>query len=624
MAGIASVPSGNHMQVRPQHRMLNWSNIYWLFWLRTKLLLRGYTRDWRRLLGGILLLLVAIPVLGGLALGTFAGYIALSHRDATELLLMMLVGVYIFWSILPLLEFSVNEGLDVTKLTLYPLTRIERMMSLLLATLLDIPTLGIIALFAAVLLGWSRPPTTLLIVVPALLVAYVHIVGLSQLVLAAFMSLLRSRRYRDLTIILFALFGSACSITQQVVARQFTRLDLGHGNVFDSIHLAQYLQFAPPGMAGRAISLASEGAWLPALGWLGVGAVLTIPLLWAWMALLDRGLAIAESGSAGMRRSRRHAQAPSSSQGSLVMQNMPASVPHNAFAAPTASLEGASMQGIEIARGSQRAAIHVPESLTAHPGRIRKSILPSPVKAIFIKDVRYFWRDPQMKASMLSSIFILLVIFVGPAFGAHGNNPTDRPWTVLLSCLAPLFLAMNLALNIFGLERQALTTLFLFPVRPQHILWGKNLAVASVALGEQILLAAAFAFITNGWAYYIPAVVVGVAGIAVMLGCGNILSVLLPFRAPQFKMGSSTGGSPESGCLRSLMGMFSLGVTVVILSPVIAGVVVPLILGIPLILAATLPLALLYGLAIHQGASRFIAPRLARRMPEILAQTTRE
>ena len=583
MAGVASAPQSDNAARPTRQRIINWSNVYWLCWLRTKLLLRGYTRDWRRILGGILLLLVAIPFLGGIALGTFAGYIALPHQEAIELLLMVLVGLYLFWSLLPLIEFSVNEGLDVTKLTLYPLTRIERMVSLIFATLLDIPTLGILALFTAILLGWSRPPTTLLIAVPALLIAYVHIIGLSQLVLAAFMGLLRSRRYRDLSIILFALFGSACSIGQQLIVRNFTRFD---SSDLALIHLAQYLRFTPPGMAGWAIVLASEGSWLEALGWLAASLATAIPVLWIWMVLLERGLTIAESGATQTRRSRPQTHAQTGVPG----QN------GHAVGAP------------------QRTGLVLTVS----------NILPSPVRAIFIKDLRYFWRDPQMKASMLSSLFILIVLFAGPAFGVRSGGANPNSWTVLFSCAAPLFMAMNFSLNTFGLERQALTTLFLFPVRPQYIFWGKNLAVASVAFGEQIVIAAAFAFISNSWAYYVPAIVVGIAAIAVMLGCGNILSVLLPSRVAQFRMGTSASGTPESGCLRSLMGLFSLGITLIVLSPVIVGVALPLFFHVPGVLTITLPLSLLYGLVIHQGATRFIAPRLERRIPEILAQTTRE
>lgn len=563
---------------RPKRYILSWSKVYWLFWLRTKLLLRGYSRDWRRVVGAILLLLVAIPFLGGIALATLAGYVFRPRSEAVELLMLVLVGLYLFWSFLPLIEFGVNEGLDVTKLTLYPLTRMERMISLLLATLLDIPTLGIVALFSVILLGWSRPPITLLIAVPALLIAYIHIVGLSQLVLACFMGMLRSRRYRDMSIILFALFGSACSIGQQVIARSLAGFDFRHGDPFASIHLAQYLQFAPPGMDGRAIVLASQGDWWQALGWLAISALLTIPLLWLWMVALERGIAMAESGGGSGSRPRRAAPA---------------------LGAPAAGL--------------------------AQPTARRRltELLPLPVQAMFRKDLYYFWRDPQMKASMLSSLFILIVIFVGPAFGT-GSATHARPWTVLISCLAPLFLTMNLSLNALGLERQALSTLFLFPARPLYILWGKNLAVAVVAIGEQLLIAAAFSILTGAWQFYLPAVLVGLAAIAVMLGCGNVVSVLLPFRSAQMRMGSSSSGSPESGCLRLLLGTLSMSATFLILSPVIAGVVVPVIVNQLALLTITLPLALVYGLAIYQGASWFVAPRLLRRMPEILAVTTRE
>jgi hypothetical protein len=589
-------PGGAGATPRARRPILSWSKVYWLFWLRTKLLLRGYSRDWRRVVGAVLLLLIAVPFLGGIALATLAGYVFRPRSEAIELLMLVLVGLYLFWSFLPLIEFGVNEGLDVTKLALYPLTRLERMISLLLATLLDIPTLGIAALFSVIVLGWSRPPAALLIVIPALLIAYIHIVGLSQLVLACFMGLLRSRRYRDMSIILFALFGSACSISQQVIARSLVGFDFRHGDPFASLHLAQYLQFAPPGMDGRAIVLATQGEWSQALGWLAMSALLTIPLLWLWMLALERGISMAETAGGSGRRPRHATPARQASS--------PASA-----ASLQAGVAGDTTRGL-----SQPAA----------SGRWRLGeLLPLPVQAVFRKDLYYFWRDPQMKASMLSSLFILIIIFVGPAFGT-GNATHARPWTVLISCLAPLFLTMNLSLNALGLERQALSTLFLFPARPLYILWGKNLAVGVVAMGEQVLIAAAFSILTGAWQFFLPSVIVGLAAIAVMLGCGNVVSVLLPFRTAQMRMGSSSSGSPESGCLRLLMGTLSISVTLIILSPVSVGIAVPVIVNHLSLLTITLPLALVYGLAIYQGASWFIAPRLLRRMPEILAVTTRE
>lgn len=622
MAGIASAPPHPASDISRQ-RILSWSKVYWLFWLRVKLLLRDYTRDWRRILGAIAVLLIALPIFGGMALGTFAAYIGLPQSQATEVLLIVLVGLYIFWSVLPLIEFSVNEGLDVTKLTHYPLTRIERMTSLLLASLLDIPTLGIFALFAAILTGWSSPLSTLLITLPALIAAYIHIVGLSQLVLATFMGLLRSRRYRDMTIILFALFGSLCSLSQQLIVRHIGRFDR---NFFASIHLAQYLRFTPPGMAGWAITRANSGDWAGALGWLAASAVLTIPLLWLWMIVLEHGLATAETAGGNARRVRRRDQSRMTPASTVLESALHPSASTNRHAEGLAvPVQASAMYALNNAVSPVTQDAISSEGSSAPAARTTgRRILPSPVQAIFVKDLRYFWRDPQLKASLLSSLFILIVIFVGPVLGTRDGFYNVHPWSVLFSCIAPLFLAMNLSLNIFGLERQALSTLFLFPVRPQHILWGKNLAVASVAFTEQVLLAAAFSIITHSWSYFIPAIIMGVAAVAVMLGCGNVLSVLLPFRVAQFKMGRSSSGSPESGCLRTVIGMLSLLITLVILSPVIAGVVVPIVLDTPFVLAVTLPIALLYGLGIHQGASRFIAPRLLKRMPDILALTTRE
>ena len=119
--------------------------------------------------------------------------------------------------VLPLFEFTVNEGLDVSKLMLFPLTRPELMVSLLFSTLLDIPMFGLILVFIAVVAGWAISlPVTLLTIV-AVLIFYTQVVGMSQLVLAVLMRTLQSRRFRDLSIILIALFSSSCYLFQQLV-----------------------------------------------------------------------------------------------------------------------------------------------------------------------------------------------------------------------------------------------------------------------------------------------------------------------------------------------------------------------------------------------------------------------
>src|SRR5947209_13990705 len=182
----------------------------WLLWLRWKLFVRGFTREKSRIITTIFMIVFGLPFYGGIAVGTFFAYRYLPYPANMEVLFLVLTGIYLLWIVLPLFEFTVNEGLDVSKLILFPLTRLELMVSLLFSTLLDIPMFGLILVFIAVVAGWAISlPVTLLTTV-AVLIFYTQVVGMSQLVLAILMRTLQSRRFRDLSIILVALLSSSC------------------------------------------------------------------------------------------------------------------------------------------------------------------------------------------------------------------------------------------------------------------------------------------------------------------------------------------------------------------------------------------------------------------------------
>ncbi len=67
----------------------------WLFWLRWRLFVRGFTRDWRRIVTAILWLLLIIPFVGGLAVGTYFAYRYLPAPANTAVLFFVLTGVYL-------------------------------------------------------------------------------------------------------------------------------------------------------------------------------------------------------------------------------------------------------------------------------------------------------------------------------------------------------------------------------------------------------------------------------------------------------------------------------------------------------------------------------------------------
>ena len=306
MAGIATTsPNPTKKSARPMANRfsLRWGHIRTLLWLRWKLTLRGYTRSWRQMVGFIFTALFMLALAVALGFGTSAGYLLLDRPDAAQLLFVVLAALWLAWAAFPLLQYTLNEGLDVTKLQMYPLTRGEQMVSLVLATLLDLSAIIIFALFAAVIIGWHATLTAVVITLVALALAYVLIVTTSQLLLAALMGMLRSRRFRDLTVIFFALFGVSCSLINQFASRALFHFRPG---AFVSLHLDTYLQWFPTGMAARAITLADQGDYLAALPWLGMMLVLVPVLVTLWAWVLDRGITTAESaGSGPARRSRR-------------------------------------------------------------------------------------------------------------------------------------------------------------------------------------------------------------------------------------------------------------------------------------------------------------------------------
>jgi ABC-2 type transport system permease protein len=555
-----------------------------LLWLRWKLTTRGYTRSWRQVVGLIFMLIYLVPFSIGLGVGTGFAYNLVARAVAVQLLFIILSILYLLWAILPLLQYSLNEGLDITKLQAYPLTRGEQMVSLILATLLDVTSLVLIALYIGAFAGWHVSLLAGAISVVALAFAYFHTVTFSQLVLAALMGMLRSRRYRDVTIVVFALIGVSCSIFNQVFWRSihFTSI----GDFFQSLpqqHLDTYLQWLPPGMAARVIVLANAGQYTALIPWL-VALIALLPVMMVlWARVLDYGITTAETAGGGHVRRRARSAA------------------RDAAEAPVGTTVGAATIGA-----------------TARP---RRALIPGPARAIAQKELRYYWRDPQLKAMLLGSLAFLVIIFLpGIYSGSAGGGPPSGVLSatqVLYAPIPALYLALNLSMNALGLDRAALQTLYLFPVRPLDVLWGKNLAAGAISYAAQVALVLGLAALTGGWGYVPLALVGGLALLLVLLGCGNVSSVLLPFRMRQLRVGSGNTGT-EAGWLRAFLGMLIFGVTLVLAAPVVVAVGAPLLVDRQSWLAATLPAALAYGILLHQLGSRLIAPYLLSRAPEIL------
>ncbi|MGN6380223.1 MAG: hypothetical protein ACTHNU_14820 [Gaiellales bacterium] len=236
----------------------------------------------------------------------------------------------------------------------------------------------------------------------------------------------------------------------------------------------------------------------------------------------------------------------------------------------------------------------------------------TPAAAVLWKDLRYMWRAPAQRASVVTGFLAAGFVSLPALTGSH------RPDALLayVGAMMALFISANLAGNLFGIDREAFSTYVLAGTDPADLVRGKRRVVATVvgAVGGAATIVAGLVGHSAG---QIPsALLVVAATTAIGVGGGVVLSVLSPFPvaidAPAFGRARRPRGrgSPGLGLL-----MFALEVCATALA---AG----LVLGSYLLGLGTLPGALaaaaLSGIAWYLG-SRFAIRRLRERMPETLA-----
>ena len=565
--------------------VIHGDKLRWLFWLRVKILTRGFQRNRASLIGSIIFLLFVVVGAGWAAFGTFAAYRYLAQPANFEVLYLVLTGLLLLWIVLPLMEFASNEGLDLSKLQLFPLTRAEMMISLLFSTLLDIPTVGLVILLAAVVIGWGVSLPVALLSLLAMLVFYVQLVAVSQLVLALLMRTLQSRRFRDLSILIIAVFTASCYHVQQL-AIGGSRFQQFYQNLQAGSY-SPFLQWLPSGYAASAIKQAVLGNWGLSFADLGLLLALSLVFLYLWQLLLEHSLSASETGGSARARARRRQQTVSAAEAPLV--------------------------------------VTAPASLYAPASLLDRLISPQ-TRAIASKELKYFWRDPQLKAMLFQAVIYLAIFIIGPLLNSgSGRLGAGSNYILYVATPVALLYLATISLNTLGLERESLTTTFLFPVPPQRLLFGKNMVVFLFGLVEMGILIGFGAFFSKNWTLVVPVAVLGLAGMGVTLGCGNFTSVYFPQYVRQMQRGfRATGTTSQSGCLRGVMSLVMLLATAVLVAPVAAAVFLPYAFNAEWLWSITIPLSLLYGIAFYQIVTRVVAPQIVERTPEILAITTRQ
>ncbi len=585
------------------------NKLRWLMWLRLRLFFRGI----RRTRAGVVVLLLLLFFLLFIGVGVSNVIFTLFHESVTvvkaEGMYVVFTGLLLAWIVLPLLSFSTNKGLDVSKLQLFPLTRLEVMASLLFSSLFGWGTFFLVLMIGSVSAAWWLvSPGLGLMTMLVSLVFYLVMVSISQMIIALLMRTLQSRRFRDLSMIIIALFSSSY-VLFRLLALKFSSL-LNFGYAMQHQRFSPYLQWLPSGVAASSVRYAAQGNWGAAFTMFGLLLIICGVVLYLWNLLLERSMTASESGVERLRRAK---------MGVTIASPAVITTLDHKRKATTRSMAGKEQV-------ISRPAITAQTKKTANAGRL---FIFDQLLALMQKELRYFWREPRLKARLFQRVISMLILLLLPVLNAKNGSAGNFMLSYLpfASVIVVFLLMLMFSQNILGMEQQSLYTLLLFPIDRRLLLWGKNLALLTLGLVALIVLLSMCA-VEGQRVLLLPAGIIGLAGLGVTLGTGNITSTFFPRYQPKLGQRGITavnsGQVQSGGCLNALMALVMTVTTVVMLVPVALGIALPFIVHAMWIWLATIPFSLAYSTELYIVLTNLAAKRLLATEPEILKLTTRE
>lgn len=558
---------------------IDWGQQKELLKLRGKLSFRQFMGEKAKILTAVTTILILTPVAIGLAAATGAGYLLLPDQWPAQLLGFVLILSWLIWSIAPVFSFNVNEGLDPTRLLIYPITRRDFLAHMLLGTLLDYPTYFLAPFALAVVvgfgLGWALP-----VVLVAVFLCYLLMVLTSQTIINTLGGVLKSRRFRDISMVVGAFIGLGCWALSTSMQGFFEGLsDVNEqemGRFLQTWEPLDFMQWLPPGAAARAIEQANGGQWGAALLWLGYTIIWVALIGWLWWQVTHRIV---------------------TGEGFLVGK------------------------GPATPKEKERKA-QVKESRGGVWNRI-----PADIRQVALKDVKVRWRTPQSRIGLIYMALMPAFFVAYPLFFGADEGDVDIPFAVgkyLFAAgiaLYTLFVFWSNGQNMLGWETTGLATLLLTPIPRQRLFLGKGLA-QFLMNGLPILVMSIIAIIVRPGLVSVALLPTSIAQGLATMSVLVFTSALFPYPV---NIESQSGQNPFSGKGGCLTGVVNMSLVPMMLSLVSLPIVAPLGIALWLewewlalvALLFTLPL----GAALFWFATRQAGEIVVGREPEILLAT---
>jgi ABC-2 type transport system permease protein len=458
-----------------------------LFWLKWRLMLRMYQRHLSAALGAILGAVIFLPIALLVGGGCLAGFLLLEPRGAVHLLRAVLLGAYLLWLLAPLFGYALTEDYDISKLLVFPLSARLLLAGTILGSVIDLGVLVLLPTMAAVVIGFTKSVWALPIVAAAVGLFLFHALALSQAISLSSAGILRSRRMRDIMVVLVPLLFTSFYVGMQILPRHMAKVNWSRvleGRTWDVIN------YLPSGLAARAIGGAARGDYLPALGFLAALGAISVATIYLAGWLVER-LYAGEVVSAPVRR--REARRPV----------------------------------VEAATGAERRAEARPGWLSWVDDRLSPA-----VQAVAAKELKYVARDPYFKHSLVMMVYalaVMVIVFLRP-WHDEGGLASVSDLMLWGGTAFVLMMECQGLFNIFGTEGAAASVLFTFPSARREIVLGKDIALFAALSAVHVVVAAVLCGLA-GKLHLAVAVLVWMELAAVtLISCGNLVSVFFPVR----------------------------------------------------------------------------------------------
>lgn len=324
--------------------------------------------------------------------------------------------------------------------------------------------------------------------------------------------------------------------------------------------VSDVLRWVPPASAVSAVEDAGQGAYGRAAAGLALAVVALVLLLWWWQRTLT------------------------------TLMTSPDSSTLQAVEKDTARAAGTGVRG---------PARLLPEGRTG---------------TVMLRSLRYAWRDPKSKMSWATAIGVGLLVPVVSSLQGNGTIYTA------FSAAALLGLQMY---NQFGQDTSAfwmVASTISTPRDAYQELRARALALTLVAVPFVTAVVVGTAAFLGAWGQFLEVYGLSLALLGALVATGALSSALFPYSIPSE---GNKNVAPGQGAIAwfSLFGGLLIGA--LLSAPLLALTIWLHVSGQQGLLWLLLPVGVVYGLAVAQAGLRMAAPRVARRLPEILAAVSK-